>query len=176
MPYRSCKKCNNIRCHQKYLKYKGFNVTYVRNFTDIDDKIINRAKQEGISWDAVAKKYTDEYYRDMDRLGVKRADVEPKATEHIENITIVQGLIDKGFAYEADGGVYFAVDKFSEYGKLSKRDKDDMIAGARVEVDERRKTPWILLYGRNQKKVSRPGIAPGDRAGPAGILNARPCR
>jgi len=71
---------------RRYMRYKGFDVKYVRNFTDIDDKIINRAKQEGITWDAVAKKYTAEYYKDMDRLGVGRADVEPKATEHIEEI------------------------------------------------------------------------------------------
>jgi cysteinyl-tRNA synthetase len=96
-------------------------VTYIRNFTDIDDKIINRANQENITWDAVARKYTDEYYRDMDKLGVGRADVEPKATEYIkEMLDIVKGLVEKGFAYEADGSVYFAVDKFS-IRKLSKR-------------------------------------------------------
>ena len=81
---------------RRYLNYKGLDVLYVRNFTDIDDKIINRAKQEGITWDQVAQKYTGEYYKDMDMLGVKRADVEPKATEHIpEIIDIVQGLIEK---------------------------------------------------------------------------------
>ena len=89
---------------RRYLNYKGFDVLYVRNFTDIDDKIINRAKQEGITWDEVAQKYTDEYYKDMDKLGVERADVEPKATEHIQEIIdIVQGLIRKGYAYEVKG-------------------------------------------------------------------------
>jgi len=137
----------------RYLRYKGFDVKYVRNFTDIDDKIINRAQKEGIPWDAVADKYTAEYYRDMDRLGVGRADVEPKATEHIpEIITIVKGLIDKGFAYEADGSVYFAVDKFPEYGKLSKRDKEEMIAGARVEVDERKKNPLDFALWKRSKE------------------------
>jgi len=106
---------------RKYFHYKGFHVTYVRNFTDIDDKIINRAQKEGIPWDAVAKKYTDEYYTDMDRLGVGRADVEPKATEHIgEIIAIVQKLIEKGFAYEADGSVYYSVDAFPAYGNCPK--------------------------------------------------------
>ena len=137
----------------KYLRYKGFKVKYVRNFTDIDDKIINRAKQEGILWDAVAKKYTEEYHKDMDMLGVKRADVEPKATEHIEEIIhIVKGLIEKGFAYESDGSVYFAVDKFSEYGKLSKRDKDDMVAGARVEVDDRKRNPLDFALWKKSKE------------------------
>src|SRR4030043_2128518 len=137
----------------RYLKYKGFDVKYVRNFTDIDDKIINKAKQEGIAWDAVAKKYTDEYYKDMDRLGVGRADVEPKATEHMKEITdIVKGLIDKGYAYEVNGNVYFAVEKFSEYGKLSRRDKEDMMAGARVEIDERKKNPLDFALWKKSKE------------------------
>ena len=138
---------------RKYFHYKGFHVTYVRNFTDIDDKIINRAQKEGIPWDAVAKKYTDEYYTDMDRLGVGRADVEPKATEHIgEIIAIVQKLIEKGFAYEADGSVYYSVDAFPAYGKLSKRDKDEMIAGARIEVDERKRNPLDFALWKKSKE------------------------
>jgi len=138
---------------RRYLRYKGFDVTYVRNFTDIDDKIINRAKQEGSTWDEVARKYTDEYYKDMDRLGVARADVEPKATEHIEEmINIVKGLIDKGYAYEVDGNVYFSVDTFPEYGKLSKRDKEEMMAGARVEVDERKKKSLDFALWKKSKQ------------------------
>ncbi|MEW6419162.1 MAG: cysteine--tRNA ligase [Nitrospirota bacterium] len=138
---------------RKYIRYKGFNLKYVRNFTDIDDKIINKAKQEGIAWDAVARKYTDEYYKDMDRLGVGRADVEPKATEHMkEIIDIIKGLIDKGYAYEVNGNVYFAVEKFSEYGKLSKRDKEEMVAGARVEIDERKKNPLDFALWKKSKE------------------------
>jgi cysteinyl-tRNA synthetase len=138
---------------RNYFQYKGFHVTYVRNFTDIDDKIINRAQQEGIPWDAVAKKYTDEYYADMDRLGVGRADIEPKATEHIgEIISIVQKLIERGFAYEVEGSVYYAVDAFPEYGKLSKRDKDEMIAGARIEVDERKRNPLDFALWKKSKE------------------------
>jgi cysteinyl-tRNA synthetase len=138
---------------RRYLRHKGFDVTYVRNFTDIDDKIINKSKQEGISWDAVAGKYTGEYYKDMDRLGVTRADVEPKATEHMpEIITIVKGLLDKGFAYEAGGSVYFAVDKFPEYGKLSKREKEGMMAGARVEVDENKRNPMDFALWKKSKE------------------------
>jgi len=138
---------------RRYLLFKGLEVKYIRNFTDIDDKIINRAKQEGITWDAVAKKYTEEYYRDMDRLGVGRADVEPKATEHIpEIIEIVKGLVDKGYAYAVDGDIYFEVRKFPDYGKLSKRDIDDMLAGARVEVDERKKNPMDFALWKSSKE------------------------
>ncbi len=138
---------------QRYLKYKGFNVKFVRNFTDIDDKIINRAKKEGIPWNEVARKYTEEFYNDMDSLGVARADIEPKATEHIkEIIDIVKGLIDKGYAYEKDGSIYFEVNKFHEYGKLSKRDKEDMIAGARVEVDVRKKDPMDFALWKASKE------------------------
>ncbi len=138
---------------RRYLRFKGFEVKYIRNFTDIDDKIINRSKQEGIPWDVVAKKYTDEYYRDMDRLGVGRADIEPKATEYIpEIIAAIRGLIDKGFAYLVDGDVYYEVSKFAGYGKLSKRDVDEMLAGARVEVDERKKNPMDFALWKSSKE------------------------
>jgi cysteinyl-tRNA synthetase len=138
---------------RRYLRYRGFKVTFVKNFTDIDDKIINRAKQEGISWDAVAGKYIDAYYRDMEQLGVEKADLEPKATEHIgEIIAITRGLIDRGYAYKADGDVYFEVEKFGGYGKLSKRDLDDMIAGARVDVNERKKNPMDFALWKASKE------------------------
>ncbi|MEW6587303.1 MAG: cysteine--tRNA ligase [Nitrospirota bacterium] len=138
---------------RRYMQYKGFRVLYVRNFTDIDDKIINRAGQEGVPWDVIAKKYTEAYYEDMDRLGVGRADIEPKATEYIpEMIDIIKGLVEKGFAYEIDGDVYFSVEKFSDYGKLSKRDKEDMLAGARVEVDERKKNPLDFALWKKSKE------------------------
>ena len=138
---------------RRYMIYKGYQFKYIRNFTDIDDKIINRAKQEGISWNAIAKKYTDEYYRDMDRLGVGKADVEPKATDHIaEIIGIVKGLVDKGYAYEVDRSVYFEVGKFPGYGKLSKRDLEDMVAGARVEVDERKRNPMDFALWKASKE------------------------
>lgn len=138
---------------QRYLRHKGFDVTFVRNFTDIDDKIINRAKKENIPWNEIAKKYTEEFYKDMDALGIARADIEPKATEHIkEIINIVKGLIDKGFAYELDGSVYFEVNKFTGYGKLSKRDKEDMIAGARIEVNEQKKDPMDFALWKASKE------------------------
>jgi cysteinyl-tRNA synthetase len=138
---------------RRYLTYKRFNVVYVRNFTDIDDKIINRAKKEGIPWDAVAKKYTEEYYTDMERLGVGRADIEPKATEYInEMISIIKVLIEKDFAYESNGSVYFSVEKFPSYGRLSKRDMEEMRAGARVDVDERKKNPLDFALWKQSKE------------------------
>ena len=142
---------------KRYLKYKGLDVKYVRNFTDIDDKIIRRAHEEGISWDAVAKKYIDEYYIDMDRLGVARADIEPKATDHIqEMIEVIKTLIGKGYAYEVPEGenksVYFFVEKFPEYGKLSKKDLKDLLSGARVDVDERKHSPADFALWKASKK------------------------
>ena len=138
---------------RRYLVYRGYKVTFVKNFTDIDDKIINRAKQEGISWHEVSKKYIEEYYRDMEQLGVGKADIEPKATEHIQEIIdITRGLIDKGYAYAVNGDVYFQVEKFADYGKLSKREIDDMIAGARVDVNEKKKHPMDFALWKASKE------------------------
>ncbi len=138
---------------KRYFRYKGFNVKYVRNFTDIDDKIIKRANQEGVTWDVIAKKYIEEYYKDMDMLGVERADVEPKATEHIsEMIEIIKVLIEKDYAYEVEGNVYFSVERFPEYGKLSKRNRDEMIAGLRVEIDERKRSPLDFALWKSSKE------------------------
>jgi cysteinyl-tRNA synthetase/serine O-acetyltransferase len=138
---------------RRYLAYRGYNVTFVKNFTDIDDKIINRAKQEGIAWHEVSKKYIEEYYRDMEQLGVGKADIEPKATEHIQEIIdITRGLVEKGYAYAVDGDVYFQVGKFADYGKLSKRDLDDMIAGARVDVNDRKRNPMDFALWKASKE------------------------
>lgn len=138
---------------RRYLSYAGYQVLFVKNFTDIDDKIINRSRQEHLPWHEVADKYIGEYYLDMDRLGVGRADVEPRATEHIpEIIAIVKGLIDRGFAYAVDGDVYFQVEKFADYGRLSKRDLDDMMAGARVEVNERKRNPMDFALWKSSKE------------------------
>jgi cysteinyl-tRNA synthetase len=140
-----------------YLKYKGYETKFVRNFTDIDDKIIKKAQEEDKTWYEIARKYIDEYYKDMDTLGIARADVEPKATEHIsEMIEIIQGLINKGFAYEIGEGenksVYFSVEKFSEYGKLSKKDLKDLLSGARVDVDERKANPLDFALWKASKE------------------------
>ena len=118
---------------RSYLEYRGLKVKFVKNFTDIDDKIINRANESGLAWDEVARTFTDRYHEDMDRLGVRPADLEPKATEHIaEIIEIVEGLVEKGQAYEVEGDVYFEVASFGDYGKLSGRNLDDMLRGASV--------------------------------------------
>lgn len=139
---------------QRYFRRKGFDVKYVRNFTDVDDKIINRAREEGVTAADVAHKYIEAYQEDMKRLGVDRADVEPKATEHIkEMIQVIEGLVEKGHAYAIDGDVYFHVASFKNYGKLSKRNLEDMKAGARVEVDERKKDPLDFALW----KASKPG-------------------
>ena len=127
---------------RRYLEYKGYTVTLVQNLTDIDDKIINRANEQGIDTSELAQKYVDAYFEDSNKLGIRAADVHPRATEHIsEIISLIQTLIDKQAAYEIDGDVYYRVNHFAEYGKLSHRKPEDLLAGARVEVDERKEDP-----------------------------------
>ncbi|HNX92215.1 MAG TPA: cysteine--tRNA ligase, partial [Syntrophomonas sp.] len=124
---------------RRYLAYRGYTVKYVQNFTDVDDKIINRAREENDDPLQLANRYIEEYFVDADALGICRADVHPKVSDHIpEIIKVVEGLIEKGYAYEIDGDVYYRVKAFTGYGKLSGRSLDEMLAGARVEVDERK--------------------------------------
>ncbi len=138
----------------RYLLYRGYKVTYVRNFTDVDDKIINRAREEGVSTEEIAARYIQEFYADMGALGLLDPTIEPKATEHIpEMIELVQRLLEKGYAYQVGGDVYYAVESFPEYGKLSKRSLDEMQAGARVEVDERKRNPLDFALW----KAAKPG-------------------
>ncbi|HEY9661493.1 MAG TPA: cysteine--tRNA ligase, partial [Allocoleopsis sp.] len=123
---------------RRYLQWAGYAVRYVQNFTDIDDKILNRAKQEGSTMHEVADRYTQSYFEDMKRLNILEADEYPRATYTLDGIKrLIHDLEQKGFAYPADGDVYYRVRKFSEYGKLSGRKLDDMQAGAsgRVETD-----------------------------------------
>ncbi len=136
----------------RYLLGLGYQVTYVRNFTDIDDKIIRRAAEEGKDYRAIADRYIRAFYEDMDRLGLLRPTLEPLATEHIaEMIEIVGKLVEKGAAYKAGTDVYFKVDRFPGYGKLSGRDTEDMIAGARVEVDENKINPLDFVLWKGSK-------------------------
>ncbi len=136
----------------RYLKKKFPQVIYVRNFTDVDDKIINKANLEGKSCKEIAERYIEAFYEDVDALGTLRPDVEPKATEHIpEMIELVQRLIDKGFAYVVDGNVYYEVRKFKEYGKLSGRSIEEMLAGARIEIDENKKDPLDFALWKASK-------------------------
>jgi len=125
---------------RRYLEVLGYSVIYVVNITDVEDKIIKRSQEKGVSPFKLAEEYTKEYFNDIEALQIKKADLNPKVTEHIQNIIeIVQGLVDKGYAYVADGDVYFDVLKFPEYGKLSHQSLEDLKAGARVEVSEKKK-------------------------------------
>lgn len=136
----------------RYLQHRGYNVTYVRNFTDVDDKIINRANKEGKSWKEIAETFIRDYTEDMRALNVTPPTYEPLATDHIsEMINLVSSLIDRGYAYELDGDVYFSVEKFSDYGKLSKKNIDEQLAGARVETDERKQDPRDFALWKKSK-------------------------
>jgi cysteinyl-tRNA synthetase len=137
---------------RRYLEYSGYNVEFVKNFTDVDDKIISRANERGVSCDAITSEFIEAYYQDMAKLGIKRATIEPRATEHITDIiAITQKLIMKGLAYPLDGDVYFEVAKYPSYGRLSKRRLDDLQAGARVEVDERKRHPMDFALWKSSK-------------------------
>ncbi len=137
----------------RFLKEMGFSVRYVRNFTDIDDKIINRAKELGWDWKRVSEFYMEKAKEDMEKLGILPPTVEPKATDHIEDmIELIKILIDKGYAYSVDGDVFFEVEKFKDYGKLSKRNKEEMKAGARIEIDERKKNPLDFSLWKAKKE------------------------
>ena len=127
---------------RRYLEEKGNKVEFIQNFTDVDDKIINRAKLENTNAFEVSSKYINNYFTDFDALNVKRATKYPKATEHIKDIVeFIEKLITKGIAYVEENGVYFSVSKFPEYGKLSKKKIDELQSGARIEVDETKKNP-----------------------------------
>lgn len=127
---------------RRYLESAGHAVRMVQNFTDVDDKIIQRARSDGVPASEVAERYILDYYRDFDRLHVKRADEYPKATSHIpEMLELIDGLMSKGMAYASKNGIYFSVPKFAGYGKLSKKDMGELRVGARVEVDESKRDP-----------------------------------
>ena len=139
---------------RKYLEYRGYDVTFVQNFTDVDDKIINRAKEEGVSPREISEKFIQIYFEDSKTLGIEKADICPKVTENIgEIIEFVEELIDKGYAYEAEGDVYFDVSKYEDYGKLSKQNLDELQLGARVEVSEQKKNPLDFVLW----KAAKPG-------------------
>lgn len=138
----------------RYLQYRGYEVTYVRNYTDIDDKIIKRANENGVDYRTIAEKYIHEFDSDMGSLGMEKPTIGPRATDHIpEMIQLISTLVEKGYAYPSGGDVFFSVEKFQEYGKLSKRNLDEMQAGARVEVDEKKKNPLDFALW----KASKPG-------------------
>jgi cysteinyl-tRNA synthetase len=139
---------------RRYLEYRGYEVTFVQNFTDVDDKIINKANEEGISAQEVAEKYIAEYFTDSHALGVHEATIHPRATENIQQIIdLIQVLIDKGYAYEAQGDVYYRTLKFEGYGKLSHQPIDDLQSGARIDVSDIKENPLDFALW----KAAKPG-------------------
>ncbi|MBR4743004.1 MAG: cysteine--tRNA ligase [Oscillospiraceae bacterium] len=139
---------------RRYLEYRGYDVTFVQNFTDVDDKIINRANEEGISSAEVAEKYIAEYYTDARGLGVREATVHPRATDNIQGIIdIVSTLIEKGYAYEVNGDVYYRTLKFKDYGKLSHQPLEELQAGARIDVADVKENPMDFALW----KAAKPG-------------------
>ena len=138
---------------RKYLQYRGYKVKFVQNFTDVDDKIINRAREEHLTAKEVSEKYIEEYYKDAAALNVTKADVHPRVSEHIpEIIEFVQTLIDKGYAYEVNGDVYFSTRKFNGYGKLSGQNIEDLESGARIAVGEIKEDPLDFALWKAQKE------------------------
>lgn len=137
---------------RKYLEYRGYDVKFIQNFTDIDDKMIKKANEESSTVKEIGDKYIEEYYKDADELKLKRATKNPRATEYMgEIVEFVASLIEKGYAYEVDGDVYFSTKKFQQYGKLSGQNLDDLQAGARINVDERKKDPMDFAIWKAQK-------------------------
>ncbi|EMY9863852.1 TPA: cysteine--tRNA ligase [Clostridioides difficile] len=142
---------------RRYLEYRGYDVTYVQNFTDVDDKIINRSHEEGISPEEVAAKYIKEYFVDCDGLGIKRATVHPQVTDNIQQIIeFIKELEDKGYAYAVNGDVYFDTNKFEGYGKLSGQKQEDLEAGVRIEVNDQKRHPMDFVLWK-AKKEGEPG-------------------
>lgn len=137
---------------RRYLEYRGYHVKFVQNFTDIDDKIIKRANEEGTTFDKISEKYILEFWTDADGLNFKHATVHPKATENIDEIiSIIQSLVEKGYAYEAGGDVYFRTLKFKEYGKLSHQPIEDLESGARIAIGEVKEDPLDFALWKGAK-------------------------
>ncbi len=138
---------------RRYLEYRGMNVKFVQNFTDVDDKIIKRANEEGLSFEEVSKKYIEEFWKDAHGLNVRDASVHPKATENIDEIIdIIKSLVEKGYAYDVDGDVYFRTLKYKEYGKLSHQPIEDLQSGARIAVGEKKEDPLDFALWKAAKE------------------------
>ena len=139
-------------CMRRYLEYSGYKVKFVQNFTDIDDKMINRANSEGITVKELGERFISEYFKDAKSLGIREASVHPKATENIDAIIdIVKRLEDAGYAYAVNGNVYFSTKKFQQYGKLSKQPIEDLESGARIDVNDEKQNPLDFALWKAQK-------------------------
>lgn len=165
---------------RRYMEYKGYEVNFVSNFTDVDDKIIKKAIEEGVSAEEISSRYIAECKKDMEGMNVKPATTHPLATQEIDGmIEMIQTLVDKGYAYAAkDGTVYFRVKKFKEYGKLSHKNLDDLQSGFRslqVSGEEQKEDLLDFVLWKPKKKVSLSGLHPGVTDVRAGILSAPLC-
>ena len=165
---------------RRYMEYKGYEVNFVSNFTDVDDKIIKKAIEEGVSPEEVSSRYIEECKKDMAGMNVKPATTHPQATQEIDGmIEMIQTLIDKDYAYPVeDGTVYFRVKNFKEYGKLSHKNLDDLQSGFRalqVSGEDQKEDPMDFVLWKPKKKESLTGLPHGATDAPAGILNALLC-
>lgn len=152
---------------RRYLQYKGYNVTYVQNFTDINEKIVARAREENLTPEELAEKYTRAYLEDIEQLNVKKASHYVKATENIDAIIhMIETLVAKGYAYEVNGNVYFSVDKYADYGKLSGRSLEDMQAGARIEIVEEKRNPLDFALWKKAPEGEKDWDSPWGRGWP----------
>ncbi len=152
---------------RRYLEYRGYNVKFVQNFTDVDDKIIKRANEEGITFEEVSKKYIEEFWTDANGLNFKKASVHPKATENIDEIiNIIKTLEEKGYAYAVDGDVYFRTLKFKEYGKLSHQPIEDLQSGARIAIGEKKENPLDFALWKAAKEGEPYWVSPWGKGRP----------
>ena len=164
---------------RRYFEYKGYDVNYVSNFTDVDDKIIKKANEEGVSSDEISKRYIAECKKDMDGMNIEPATKNPLATEEISGmIEMIQTLIDKGYAYEKNGTVYYSTRKFKDYGKLSHKNLDDLRSGERsllVSGEDEKEDPLDFVLWKPKKKENLSGKHRGARDVRDGTLSAQRC-
>ncbi len=157
---------------RRYMEYKGYNVKFVQNFTDIDDKIINRANEEGLTFEEVSKKYIEEFWTDAHGLNFKDATIHPKATENIDEIIdIIKSLEKKGYAYAVNGDVYFRTLKFKEYGKLSHQPIDDLVSGARIAVGDIKENPLDFALWKGAKEGEPYWDSPWGKGRPGWLMS-----
>ncbi len=152
---------------RRFFEFLGYKVIYIQNFTDIDDKIIQKAKEEKTDWRDIGQRYIEEYFEISDKMNIKRANAYPKASQFIlEMINLIQRLLKKGYAYKIKSGVYFEVEKFKGYGKLSKKKIDELISGARIEIEKEKKNPLDFALWKSYKEDEPYWYAPFGRGRP----------